>query len=341
MKKKKILYILLALFIIGAALAGYAYNIISTGFDIDKTVYIYIDNNKSYDSLLIQLENKAKIKSASNFDKLASLMEYKDNVKSGRYAVKPDMKAIDLIRILRSGAQTPINLKFNNIRIKKDLTERISKQLMMSNDELYTALEDPAICSEMGFNPSTIVAMFIPNTYQVYWDVPVNTFLKNMKAQYSSFWTEKRKKQADDLGLTPVEVSILASIVEEECMYQDEYPMVAGLYLNRLHIGQALQADPTVKFAVGDFTLRRILNKHLQIQSPYNTYKRTGLPPGPIRIPSIKGIDSVLNPAKHNYYYMCAKADFSGRHAFARTHAEHERNAALYRAELNRRKIYQ
>lgn len=340
MKKKKIVYIILALLVIAAAVGGYGYSVISSGFNIDKTVYIYINEKKDYDSLLVQLEDKAKIKSASNFDRLASLMGYKDNLKSGRYAVKPDMRVIDLVRILRSGAQTPVNLKFNNIRTKKDFTDRISNQLMMDGNELYNTLEDSVKCKELGFKPATVVAMFIPNTYEVYWDVQINTFLKNMKAEYDGFWTDKRKKQAEAIGLTPIEVSILASIVEEECMYSDEYPMVAGLYLNRLHIGQALQADPTVKFAVGDFTLRRILNKHLQVESPYNTYKRVGLPLGPIRIPSIKGIDSVLNPAKHDYYYMCAKADFSGRHAFAQTHAEHQRNAALYRAELNRRKIF-
>ena len=161
-----------------------------------------------------------------------------------------------------------------------------------------------------------------------------------MKHEYNVFWTDERKAKAKEIGLSPIEVSTLASIVEEECTYSAEYPIVAGLYLNRLHIGQALQADPTVKFAVGDFGLRRILNKHLEIDSPYNTYQNTGLPPGPIRIPSIKGIEAVLNYTKHDYFYMCAKEDFSGYHNFAKTFSEHERNAAKYRIALNTRKIY-
>lgn len=182
--------------------------------------------------------------------------------------------------------------------------------------------------------------MFIPNTYEVYWDISIDGLLKRMKKEYDKFWNDSRKDKAAVIGLTPVEVSILASIVEEECTYTDEYPTVAGLYLNRIKRKQLLQADPTVKFAVGDFGLRRILNVHLETDSPYNTYKYEGLPPGPIRIPSIKGIDSVLNYAKHDYLYMCAKEDFSGRHNFAKTLAEHNKNAANYRNALNHSGIY-
>ncbi|NDV96586.1 endolytic transglycosylase MltG [Dysgonomonas sp. 521] len=337
--KKKILYIILALIVIAIGAAAYGYSIINTGFNIDKTVYIYVDENRNFEALQKEVRDSAKVANISNFDKLASLLEYRPNMKTGRYAVTPDMTAYELIKNLRSGHQAPVNLKFNNIRTKEDLAQRISEQLMMSKDALLNVLNDSVKCKELGFNRETVVAMFIPNTYEFYWDVTIESFLQRMHKEHSRFWTEERQAKAKEISLTPVEVSTLASIVEEECMFTDEYPKVAGLYLNRLRIGQELQADPTVKFAVGDFSLRRILNKHTEIDSPYNTYRRRGLPPGPIRIPSIKGIDAVLNYAKHNYFYMCAKDDFSGYHNFAVTFPEHLRNRALYIKALNARGI--
>lgn len=337
--KKKVLYSLLVIIIVGVALAAYGYSIINTGFDIKKTTYIYIDERKDYDILLKELKDSAKVNNLSNFERLASVMGYKDNLRTGRYTVTSDMNIFTLIRHLRSGHQTPVNLTFNNIRTKENFVERISNQLMIDKEDLLLILNDPEKCNNLGFTPETIVAMFIPNTYQFYWDISLDNFLQKMNKEYTKFWNEDRLAKAKAIGLSPTEVSTLASIVEEECTYTDEYSMVAGLYLNRLHIGQALQADPTVKFAVGDFSLRRILNKHLTVDSPYNTYKYQGLPPGPIRIPSIKGIDAVLNHITHDYLYMCAKEDFSGRHNFAKTFPEHQRNASLYRAELNKRGI--
>lgn len=338
--KKTILYILLALALVAIGIALYGYSVISTGFNIDKTVYVYIDESRNYNSLLKELQDSAKIENSSNFDKLASVLNYnKDNMRTGRYAVKPGMTIHDLIKDLRSGNQVPVKLRFNNIRTKKDFAERIDEQLMLNGEELLDSLNNPEKCSNLGFSVDNIAAMFIPNTYEIYWDTSTKGFIQRMKKEYDSFWNTDRLKKAEEVGLTPIEVSILASIVEEECTYSDEYPMVAGLYLNRLRIRQALQADPTVKFAVGDFGLRRILNKHLEIESPYNTYLHTGLPPGPIRIPSIKGIEAVLNYKKHDYLYMCAKDDFSGYHDFARTFAEHQRNAMRYRQALNKRGI--
>jgi UPF0755 protein len=182
--------------------------------------------------------------------------------------------------------------------------------------------------------------MFIPNTYEVYWDTGTENLLKRLKKEHERFWNEDRRKKAEKIGLTPLQVSVLASIVEEEATYADEYPVVAGLYLNRLRKGMRLEADPTVKFAVGDFTLRRILFTHLEVESPYNTYKNTGLPPGPIRVASIRAIDGTLSPAEHKYLFMCARDDLSGRHNFAVTHAEHARNARAYQRALNARGIY-
>jgi len=338
--KKKIIYFLLAVIVIGAAFAGYAYSVLNTGFSVDKTVYLYINEKKDYNNLLVQVRDSAKVENLSHFETLAGLMDYKDNLRTGRYAVKPGMNIYELIKNLQRGQQVPVRLTFNNIRMKEDFAKRIGEQLMMTDSELLEKLDNEKICEELGFNGKTIPALFIPDTYELYWDISTDNFLKRMKKEYDSFWTEDRMNKSKEIGLAPIEVSILASIVEEECMYTNEYPTVAGLYLNRLRRGQALQADPTVKFAVGDFNLRRILFKHLEVESPYNTYKHTGLPPGPIRIPSIKGIDAVLNYAKHDYLYMCAKEDFSGYHNFAKTHAEHEQNAARYRRALSARGIF-
>lgn len=334
--KRILLGILGALILLG----GYGLSVIFTGFGIDKTTYIYIDDSKNYDSLLVQIDKNAKVKKLSSFKLTATLLGYGENIKPGRYAITPDMNVLDLVRKLRNGRQSPVKLKFNNIRTKQDFTKRISEQLIIKDDALNSVLNDETKCKELGFTPSTIVVMFIPNTYEFYWNVTIEDFLQRMNKEYHKFWNNERLAKAKELGLSPIEVATLASIVEEECTYSDEYPVVAGLYLNRLKINQPLQADPTVKFAVGDFSLRRILNTHLQVESPYNTYKRTGLPPGPIRIPSIKGIDSVLNAAEHSYYYMCAKADFSGRHDFSKTFAEHQKYAALYRSALNSKKIF-
>jgi UPF0755 protein len=210
---------------------------------------------------------------------------------------------------------------------------------MLSAGDLMQRLTDTAYCASLGFNTETVKAMFIPNTYEVYWNISADRLISRMKREYDAFWTEQRLAKAKAIGLTPVEVSVLASVVEEETAVAAEYPVVAGLYINRLRRGMLLQADPTVRYAVGDFTLRRILFAHLETDSPYNTYIYSGLPPAPIRIPTMMGLDGVLNHAKHNYLYMAAREDFSGRHNFAVTLAEHNRNANRYRAELNRRNI--
>lgn len=304
-----------------------------------ETVYLYIGKEKNFGDLCHQLIDSAGCSRIETFKQLAGLLKYQGNMRTGRYAVSPGMNNLDLLNNLRRGHQVATRLTFNNIRFKDDLAECLDEQLMLDKEELLSLLNDSVYCDSLGFTTETITAMFIPNTYEVYWNIPAKKLMQRMKREYKAFWTDKRLEKAKTIGLTPLEVAILASIVEEETAAVDEYPIVAGLYLNRLHRGIPLQADPTVKFAVGDFSLQRILFEHLEIESPYNTYKYAGLPPGPLRIPTIKGMDSVLNYMKHNYLYMCAKEDFSGRHNFAATLAEHNRNANRYRAELNRRKI--
>ena len=315
------------------------YKISSPAFETDKITYLFIDEKKDYEVILSHLKTESQIKDIRLFEYLAIIMKYPKNIKTGKYEIKPQLNYIELVRMLRNGIQSPVKLTFNNIRFKKDFAERIGNQLMFDKETLLNNLNRQEVCQSLGFDTITIMCMFLPNTYEIYWTVSVNQFLERMKKEHDRFWTEERLKKARDLSLSPVEVAVLASIVEEETAEQSEFPIVAGLYINRLRKGMLLQADPTVKYAVGDFELRRILFVHLEIDSPYNTYKNSGLPPGPIRIPSIQGIDAVLNYSHHNYLYMAAKEDFSGKHNFAVTLSEHSRNAKKYHEALNRNNI--
>lgn len=330
-----------ALFLILFSCGFWCYRIIrASNFYPDKPVYIYIDERKDWNELCKNLEDSAACLHINSFKLLAGWMNYREHLRTGRYCVRPEMSNLELIRELRNGQQTAVRFTFNSIRTKEDLVERADKQLMLDGCELMDYLNDAHWCDSLGFNLETISVMFIPNTYEIYWNISPKRFLQRMKKEYDVFWNEQRWAKAQEIGLTQVEVAILASIVEEESAVSDEYPTIAGLYINRLKRGMPLQADPTVKFAVGDISLQRILNTHLEVESPYNTYKHIGLPPGPIRLPSIKGLDAVLNYRQHNYLYMCAKEDFSGRHNFAVTLGEHNRNADRYRSQLNKRKIF-
>ena len=331
----------MALFVILLLAAGFwAYRmVLASNFSIKETTYVYVDSQKNFNDLCNQLKDSASCKSLASFKQLAYLIGYPDKMKTGRYAIEPGTGNLRLLKNLIGGLQSPIRITFNNIRLRTDLAQRLDDQLMVTKDELLTRFADSTYCAELGFTTETIQCMFIPNTYELYWNITPDNFMKRMQKEYKAFWTADRLAKAAKIGITPVQVSVLASIVEEETAKADEMGMVAGLYLNRLQINMPLQADPTVKYAVGDVTLKRIMFEHLQVESPYNTYKHTGLPPGPIRVPSIKGINAVLNHDQHNYIYMCAKEDFSGRHNFASTLAEHAKNANRYRAELNRRQI--
>ena len=344
MKKvtKRILLVVLTIILIVVAACGVIayFMLYMPNFKSSETKYVYVhEGEENFEVLCEELVDSAGCANIDFFRILADFRKYPENMKSGRYAVEPGMNNNDLLNRLRRGQQAPIRLTFNNLRLLSDLSDRLSEQLMIGNDELLSLIGDDEYCESLGFNPTTIKTMFIPNTYEVYWNIPANKLIERMKREYDAFWTAERRKKAENIRLSPVEVSILASIVEEETVVPEEYPVVAGLYINRLYKGMPLQADPTVKYAVGDFTLKRILNIHLQVESPYNTYLNEGLPPGPIRIPSVKGMDAVLNHSSHNYLYMCAKEDFSGRHNFAVTLSEHTRNARKYHAELNRRGI--
>jgi UPF0755 protein len=275
-----------------------------------------------------------------SFSFLAKLMNYQENVKPGLYFIEPDMTNPQVVRLLRSGEQTPVNITFNNARLIEDLAPKITKNLEISESDFLNTVNSDATRKTFGFDSLDFIGMFIPNTYQAYWDTSTDKLLDKLKKEYEKFWNEKRKSQAKSIGLTPKEVSVLASIVQAETANSAELKIVAGLYMNRINRGIALQADPTLVFAAQDFTIKRVLNIHKEIDSPYNTYKYRGLPPGPINMPEMKAIDAVLNYEKHKYLYMCAKEDFSENHNFATNLIDHNRNAAKYQKALNKARVY-
>jgi UPF0755 protein len=253
----------------------------------------------------------------------------------GRYFLRKNMSNLQALKILKSGKQELVNITFSVVRLRKDLAEKITKNTGLSAGEFDGALDQFIANNDEGFNKDNILCMFLPNTYQVYFNISAEDLVKRMNSEHKKFWNEERLAKAKEDGLTPIEVSILASIVQAESIKQDEAPTIAGLYINRLKKNIALQADPTLVYAVGDFSLKRVLNGHKEIDSPYNTYKHTGLPPGPINVPQISSIDAVLNYQHHNFYYMCAKEDFSGYHNFANSLDEHNRNARKYQRALD------
>ena len=266
-----------------------------------------------------------------------------DSVQTGNYTLQKGASYRSALSMFCYGRQTPVRLTFNNIRTMERLAGVVSKYIEADSVTLLATLQDPTVIRSTGLTPATFPSLFIPNTYEVYWTLTPEGFVERMQKEHDRFWNEERRKKAQTLGFTPEEIATIASIVIEETKYRGEMTQVAGVYVNRLRAGMPLQADPTVKYALGDPSIRRVLNRHLTVDSPYNTYKYAGLPPGPICVPPISAIDATLayaDPAnRHNYYYFCAKADFSGHHAFARTLPEHNRNAAAYASELNRRGI--
>ncbi len=305
-----------------------------------EQTYIYIPTNSSYSDVLAIIDSTKILVDMDAFKWVSSRMGYPYTVKPGRYKVSDGMNNKELVAILRAGLQTPIRVTFTGFRTPQQLAQRISTQLEADSAEIVLGFSNIELIAEYGFATETFIAMFIPNTYEFFWNTDTKGFFDRMKREYETFWNETRSKKASEIGLDRVKVSILASIVEEETVKVDERPRVAGVFMNRLNKGIPLQADPTIKYAVGDFSIRRILIRHLQIDSPYNTYKYRGLPPGPINAPNISSINAVLNYEKHQYLYFCAKADFSGYHAFARTLSEHNRNAREYQQALNRERIY-
>lgn len=339
-KETKAKYLLVAAAACLMGVVGLAYYFFMTTFSaLAETRYVYVDNDDTMDSVLAKLRPVAAEHSLTGFSTLMRHTDYVAQPRTGRYAIEPGETTLDVMRKMKNGQQVAIMLTIPESRTMEKLAAVLGRKLMIDSVEIATALTDDSYCQRWGYDTCTIAALFVPDTYEVYWNTTLDRLMERMVKEHATFWNADRLSKAEAAGMTPNEVCTLASIVDEETANTAEKPMIAGMYINRLHMGMPLQADPTVKFAMKNFGLRRIYHDMLLFDSPYNTYRNAGLPPGPIKIASVKGIDAVLNHVKHDYLYMCAKEDFSGTHNFAVTYNEHLRNAARYVAALNRRGI--
>jgi UPF0755 protein len=333
-KKKLIIFLVASILLITFSFYGYQIcftpNIL---VDRDDRILI-IEKEDTYRSVQKKLAEGRFVNDMVSFSFLARLYDFDKSIKPGRYHLHRNMTNPEAIKMLRAGVQDPVNITFTNVRMISELGEKITKNIAISETEFDSALSEFVANNTEGFTPQNIIAMFIPNTYEVYYNLSAEDLVQRMYSEYKIFWNEDRNARADSLGLTRNEVSTLASIVQAETVKENEAPVIAGLYINRLKKDIPLQADPTLVFAVGDFTLKRILNIHKEVDSPYNTYTHTGLPPGPINMPQISMIDATLNYKPHSYLYMCAREDFSGYHNFATTLRDHLNNARKYQQAL-------
>ncbi len=340
-KKKDIAkyYILPAVLCLAGIIGFGCYYFLSGFTHQQETTYIFIDQDDTTDSIYQKL---LPIGSRHGMTGLHTLLSYglsNDHIHPGHYSISPDDNVLTVFQKLRNGEQVPIRITIPEVRTLDRLAGYLGTKLMNDSAAFFQLMSDSTFCQSIGYTRETLPALFIPNTYEVYWNISPERFVQRMQREHSAFWTAERQALADSLGLSPVEVSTMASILDEETANNSEKPMIAGMYMNRLRIGMPLQADPTVKYALGNFAIRRVLLSMLETDSPYNTYKHSGLPPGPIKIASIRGIDAVLHMVHHDYLFMCAKEDFSGTHHFARTFAEHQRNASRYAEALNKRGV--
>ncbi|MFN8255803.1 MAG: endolytic transglycosylase MltG [Bacteroidales bacterium] len=305
-----------------------------------KTFYLFIATGSNFNAVLDTLSVHKILLNEKSFIRVAELKKYVKKIKPGRYEIKSGMSNNEILNMLRVGNQKPINLIFNSIRTKGELAGKIANQLEFDSLSLITLLNDKNYLKSLGFDPNTVISMFIPNTYQMVWNTTADKFVTRMNREYNKFWTPEREKKLKSLKMNKLQVSTLASIVQaEQSVRNDEKPKVAGLYINRLRKRMLLESDPTIVYAIGDFSIRRVLNRDKEIESPYNTYKYAGLPPGPINLPEISSIDAVLNYENHNYIFMCAKDDFSGYHYFSDNLSQHNIYARRYQIALNNRDI--
>lgn len=303
----------------------------------DESVSVYIPTGSEFEEVKQILYSNGVILNRNTFEWLARQKKYPELVKAGHFMITPGMSNDELINMLRLGTQVPVKVVFNNIRMKDQLAQKVSEQIEADSAVIMSLLNDSAYQEKFNLGTKTALTLFIPNTYEFYWNTDAEQFMDRMYRENRAFWEGSRERKAEELDLKEEEVVILASIVEKETNKNDEKATIAGVYLNRLNKNWLLQADPTLVYASGDFGLTRVLNVHKEIDSPYNTYKYAGLPPGPICIPSIASIDAVLNAEEHDYLFFCAKDDLSGYHAFARSITQHNRNARKYRKAIENR----
>lgn len=337
-KKFTIAFVLVILIALG--LTGYNYY--AKYFSPNVTgnqEYLYIHTGAAFIDVYKAIKDQKIVKDTEAFYSAAQNMNYTDRVKPGRYHLHEGMSNRRLINMLASGTQEPVTLSFHGLRLKEQFAGFVGKKIEPDSAAILHLLDSTSFVKQYGFTPENVYTMFLPNTYQLYWNSSPEKFFKKMHGAYEKFWTGERRSKALALNLDPIQVTILASIVDAEALHDDEMPTIAGLYINRLKKGMKLESDPTIIFAENDFTIHRVLSRYLSINSPYNTYMHTGLPPGPIMMPSVNAINSVLDYQKSEYIYMCAKEDFSGYHNFATNMADHMANARKYQQALNERNI--
>lgn len=332
------LLLLLALLI--TAVGGYAYYISTRAAGrLQETTYIFVKPGESLDEVTAELQKKVWLRYPELFARLATFKNLGEKLRPGRYAITPEMTMSDVIQTLSEGEQTPVKITIGALHTTEEISKHLASYLLLPQSKLDSVLSDPSVCARHGLDTHSIRSLFVREDYEVLWNTSVEDLLELIHRHYKRLWNEERTAKAKALGYTPAEITALAAIVESESAKLDEYPRIAGLYINRLRKDIPLQSDPTVKFALGDFSLKRILKEHLKVQSPYNTYQVRGLTPGPICIPRIQTIDQVLSAESHKYLYMCARETFDGYHNFATTYAEHLVNARRYQKALDARGI--
>jgi len=337
---RKFIVAMVIILIIALGFTGLNYYLKYFGANVTgQREYLYIHTGATFNDVFDTIKKDGIVKDSTTFYWSAKNMNYVNRVKPGRYRLHEGMSNRKLINMLASGNQEPVTLSFHNLRLKEQFAGFVSKKIEPDSTAILRLLDSAAYVKQFGFTTDDVYTMFLPNTYQLYWNTSPEKFFKRMYANYEKFWTPERRQKAADINLSPAQVSILASIVDGEALHDDEMPIIAGLYLNRLKKGMKLESDPTIIFAENDFTIHRVLNRYLSINSPYNTYLHTGLPPGPIMMPSVNAVNAVLDYQKNDYIYMCAKEDFSGRHNFATNLADHRINAHKYQEALNQRNI--
>lgn len=337
---KKFIIVLVVILVVSLGITGLNYYLKYFSANVTgNQEYLYIHTGEGFNAVFDSIKSKGIVKDSSTFYQAAKNMNYINRVKPGRYRLHEGMSNRKFINMLAAGNQEAVTLAFHNIRLKEQFAAFVAHKLEPDSTSIIHLLDSTGFVTQFGFTPENVYTVFMPNSYQLYWNTTPEKFFKRMYSNYTAFWTSERKQKAAALNLSPIEVSILAAIVDAEALHDDEMPTIAGLYLNRLKKGMKLEADPTVIFAENDFTIHRVLSRYLSINSPYNTYLHTGLPPGPIMMPSVNAVKSVLDYQKSSYIYMCAKEDFSGRHNFATNIADHQANARRFQEALNQRNI--
>ena len=338
--KKALLFIAATIILVAAAFTAYFYNIFTTPVSDRDDYRIYIRPSDTQESILKSISDSDPEAKTKGLRYLLNHRKYDSNIHTGCYTVKSGATPKQVADMLTGGIQTPVRLTINSTRTVGQMVRNITNQIMIDSASVAERLSDSHLLDSLGYTPATVFCMIIPDTYEVYWNISADALIKRLIKERDRFWNDSRLSRANAIGLSELEVMTLASIVEEETAKPDELPIVAGLYMNRLNKRMPLQADPTVIFALGGERPKRVLKEHLEINSPYNTYKNAGLPPAPIRFVSKRSIDAVLNYSKHNYLYMCAKEDFSGYHNFAVTLSQHNANARRYQRALSKAGIY-